>query len=235
MSWGLTEASVSWRGGPWLDDVTLPLEAGEVAVVVGGDGAGKTTTLHLAAGLRLPDRGSARHPRRERIGAMLEVPGVYADLTVDENMRFTAGAYRLSRRQREGRGGELLERAGLADARTRLAAQLSGGMRQKLAVVLALLHRPDLLVLDEPTTGVDPVSRAELWRLIGHAAAEGAAVLVATTYLDEAERALQVLVLDEGRPLLQGTPDVLTDGGRRSLEQIVVDAQRARRAEVVNA
>ncbi|HSK22436.1 MAG TPA: ABC transporter ATP-binding protein [Egicoccus sp.] len=235
MSWGLTEASVTWSGGPWLDEVSLPLDAGEVAVVVGGDGAGKTTTLHLAAGLRRPDRGAARHPRRERIGAMLEVPGVYGDLTVDENVRFTAGAYGLARRERDTRSGELLERAGLAAARSRLAADLSGGMRQQLAVVLALLHRPDLLVLDEPTTGVDPVSRAEVWRLIGHAAAEGAAVLVATTYLDEAERARRVLVLDAGAPLLHGTPDVLTEAGRWSFEEIVIAAQRERRAAAVSA
>jgi ABC-2 type transport system ATP-binding protein len=104
------------------------------------------------------------------------------------------------------RGDALLERAGLARARSRAAGQLSGGMRQKLGVIAAMLHKPDLLVLDEPTTGIDPVSRADLWWLIARAAADGAAVVLATSYLDEAERAADVLALDAGRELARGTP-----------------------------
>ncbi len=225
MSWGLWKVRVQVDGRTAIADVTLEVRPGTVVAVVGGDGAGKTTTLKVASGLLAPDAGTVRHPPRERIGVTLEVPGVYRDLTVDENVRFTADAYRMAHADRDRRARELLQRADLAEARQRLVANLSGGMRQKLAVVLALLHEPDLLVLDEPTTGVDPVSRAELWRLIGHAASEGAAVVMATSYLDEAERAAEVLVLIDGRPLLQGPPEELTDDGAVPLEQAVVQAQ----------
>jgi ABC-2 type transport system ATP-binding protein len=125
---------------------------------------------------------------------------------VDENLAFRASAYQMPEATARERGNELLERAGLAGARDRLAGQLSGGMRQKLGVIAAMLHQPDLLVLDEPTTGVDPVSRADLWWLIARAAANGAAVVLATSYLDEAERAVDVLALDAGRVLGSGTP-----------------------------
>jgi ABC-2 type transport system ATP-binding protein len=223
----MTDVSVRYGGRPAIRGVTLDVPAGAVTAVVGGDGAGKTTTLKVGSGVVVPDEGTVRHPPRDRIGAALEVPGVYRDLTVDENLRFVADAYGVGAKAAEARAAQLLTRAGLADARARLAGQLSGGMRQKLAVVLALLHQPDLLILDEPTTGVDPVSRAELWRLIGHAAAEGAAVLLATSYLDEAERAAHVLVLVDGRTLLQGPPEELTREGLLGLEQAVVDAQTA--------
>jgi ABC-2 type transport system ATP-binding protein len=128
---------------------------------------------------------------------------------VDENLAFSGGAYGLGGERLAERATELLERTGLQAARDRLGGQLSGGMRQKLALAMAMLHEPDLLVLDEPTTGVDPVSRTELWRLLARAAATGAAVALATVYLDEAARAAGVLVLDEGRTLLGGPPGEL--------------------------
>ncbi len=124
-----------------------------------------------------------------------------------ENLDFRATGYGMSRQDARKRAAEYLERAGLAPAAGRLAGQLSGGMRQKLAVIAAMLHQPDLLVLDEPTTGVDPVSRSGLWWLIARAAAEGCAIVLATTYLDEAERCVSVLVLDAGTALASGTPD----------------------------
>ena len=161
--------------------------------MVGGDGAGKSTCLKTLVGLVRPQAGTVRRPAKERIGYVPATSGLYTDLTVQENLDFSAGAYRLPGRQRAQREQEMLERTGLAGVRTRLGGQLSGGMQRKLAVTLALLHSPDLLVLDEPTTGVDAVSRVELWRLISAAAAQGTAVVVATTYVNEAARAASVV------------------------------------------
>jgi ABC-2 type transport system ATP-binding protein len=131
---------------------------------------------------------------------------VYADLTVDENLDFVARAYHLTGSAYDDRRQDLLNRTGLAAVTKRLGAQLSGGMRQKLGLALALLSQPQLVVLDEPTTGVDPVSRIELSRLVSHAAAQGAAVVFSTTYMSEATRADDVVVLDAGRVLVAGTP-----------------------------
>jgi ABC-2 type transport system ATP-binding protein len=205
--WGCWGLGVRYGGTVALDDVTFEVAAGSVAAVVGGDGAGKTTLVRALAGTVRPAAGTVRRPDRRRLGYVSAGPGVWADLTVDENLSFAGRAYGLSADQLEVRVGALLERTGLAAARDRLVARLSGGMRQKLALAMAVAHEPELLLLDEPTTGVDPVSRAELWRLLASAAADGAAVVVATTYLDEAERAASVLVLDRGRALLAGTPD----------------------------
>jgi ABC-type multidrug transport system ATPase subunit len=189
-----------------LDDVSLDVPAGEVTGVVGGDGAGKTTLLRVLAGALAPDAGSVRRPPAERIGYLASSSGTYPDLSVEENLAFAATAYGISPREARRRAADYLERTGLAQAHDRLARHLSGGMRQKLGVIRALLHRPGLVVLDEPTTGVDPVSRADTWWLIARAAADGAAVTLSTTYLDEAERAARLLVLDSGRPLATGTP-----------------------------
>jgi ABC-2 type transport system ATP-binding protein len=191
-----------------------------VAAVVGGDGAGKTSLLRALAGTVRPAAGTVRRPPERRLGYVSAGPGVWADLTVDENLSFSGRAYGLSAGELQRRVGGLLERTGLAEARDRLAGRLSGGMRQKLALAMAVAHEPDLLILDEPTTGVDPVSRAELWRLLAASAAGGAAVVVATTYLDEAERAATVLVLDRGRSLLAGTPDEIV----AATPGLVVDA-----------
>ena len=174
--------------------------------VVGGDGAGKTTLLRTLVGTVPPDAGEVRRPEDPQIGYMSASSGTYPDLSVEENLSFSAAAYGVPRAEIEGRVLAYLERTGLAEARDRLVEHLSGGMRQKLGVIRAMIHRPEVLVLDEPTTGVDPLSRADLWWLIARAAAEGAAIVVATTYLDEAERASGLLVLDEGRSLAQGAP-----------------------------
>ena len=178
MTWGLEDVRVGFGRRIALDGVTVPAGPASVTVVVGGDGAGKSTCLKTLVGLVRPQAGSVRRPAKERIGYVPATAGLYADLTVQQNLDFTAGAYRLPAGQREQREQQLLERTGLAGVRRRLGGQLSGGMQRKLAVALALLHAPDLLVLDEPTTGVDPVSRAELWRLISAAAAQGTAVVV---------------------------------------------------------
>lgn len=190
-----------------LSGVTLDVPSGQVTAVVGGDGAGKTTLLRVLAGAAVPGAGEVRRPPVKQTGYLTASSGTYPDLSVEENLAFAAAGYGMPAAQAADRAREFLDRTGLAAARKRLAGKLSGGMRQKLGVVRAMVHQPTLLVLDEPTTGVDPVSRADLWWLIARAAAEGAAVVLTTTYLDEAERAASVLVLDNGEALAHGTPE----------------------------
>jgi ABC-2 type transport system ATP-binding protein len=204
--WGADDLTVRYGAKLALDRVRLEVPDGRITMVVGGDGAGKTTLLRALAGAVRPSGGGVRRPPARRVGYVSAGPGVYRDLTVAENLAFTGGAYGVAGERLQRRAAELLERTGLTAARDRLGGHLSGGMRQKLALAMALLHEPDLLVLDEPTTGVDPVSRTELWRLLARAAAAGAAVVLSTVYLDEAARATGVLVLDEGRSLLEGPP-----------------------------
>ena len=160
-----------------LRDVTLDVPSGQVTGVVGGDGAGKTTLLRILAGAVAPDSGEVRRPAPDRTGYLTASSGTYPDLSVQENLEFAAAGYGVPAEAGTSTDKEYLERTGLAAAQRRLAGNLSGGMRQKLGVIRAMLHEPDLLVLDEPTTGVDPVSRADLWWLIARAAAGGAAVV----------------------------------------------------------
>src|SRR5262250_2417181 len=206
-AWGVEEVCVAYGKTVALDCVTLSVPPGQVTAVVGGDGAGKSTLLRCLAGALAPDSGTVRRPAKERAGYLPARSGIYPDLTVAENLDFRARGYGMSRQAAAERAAEYLDRAGLAKASDRLAGQLSGGMRQKLAVIAAMLHHPDLIVLDEPTTGVDPVSRSGLWWLIARAAAEGCAIVLATTYLDEAERCASVLVLDSGMVLASGTAE----------------------------
>jgi ABC-2 type transport system ATP-binding protein len=209
--WGAFGVTVAFGRSTALDNITLPARSGQVAAVVGGDGAGKTTLLRTLVGRVRPGTGRVGAPPAAERGFMpTGASGVWQDLTVDENIDFVAAAYHLTGEAFARRRSELLAAAGLERAAGRTAGNLSGGMRQKLAFCLAIVHRPRLLVLDEPSTGVDPVSRVELWRLISRAAADGTAVVMATTYLDEAERASSCLVLDRGRALASGPPaDIL--------------------------
>jgi ABC-2 type transport system ATP-binding protein len=206
-----------------LADVSLSVPRGQVTAVVGGDGAGKTSLLRCLAGVQRPDAGEVRRPASQYVGYLPASSGLYPDLTVAENLTFRATAYRMSAATAAQRTADLTARAGLSGARNRLAGQLSGGMRQKLGVIAALLHRPELLVLDEPSTGVDPVSRSSLWSLIASAAADGAAVVLATTYIDDAQRASSVLVLDAAHQLTAGRPDEIVAAMPGSL---VVAAER---------
>ena len=215
-AWGVRDLSVRYGGRAALDGVTLDVPAGSVTAVIGGDGAGKTTLLRALAGVVVPAGGSVRRPERRRVGYVAGAAGIYGDLSVDENIAFVAGAYGLTAAERDERMVDLLALTGLTGVGPRLAGRLSGGMRQKLAFALAMLHEPDLLVLDEPTTGVDPVSRAELWRLIAAAAAGGAAVLVSTTYLDEARRAANVVLLEDGRVRAGGDTLLRTEEAPRA-------------------
>ena len=209
MTFGTDGVTVTFGDVAALNDVTVTLLPGEVTAVVGADGAGKTTLMRVLSGLVNPESGSVRTPGAEHIGYLPSGAGSWKALTVAENVAFVGAAYGLDGADLARRSGSILERAGLADVTDRLAGQLSGGMRTKLGVSLALLHSPDLLILDEPTTGVDPVSRVELWRMISEAVANGATAIMTTTYMDEAERAASVVLLGEGRVILTGSADDL--------------------------
>ena len=190
-----------------LDRVTLHAQPGWVTAVVGGDGAGKSTLLRALVG-RIPvHSGTVRTPARERIGYLPASEGSWRGLTVRQNLEFVGGSYGMVTSDIARRADELLASTGLGSFADRPASQLSGGMRRKLGVCMAMLHDPELLVLDEPSTGVDPVSRVDLWQLAARAAAGGTTVVMSTTYLDEAERARHVVVLDQGRALASGAPD----------------------------
>ena len=223
MSWGLEGVSVKVGDEPALVDIDLAVEPGSAVAVVGGDGAGKTTLARTVVGLADPHRGRVLRPPAGKIGYLPSSSGVWPDLTVLENLGFVSAAHRLRRADRRARIDRLLSVTGLVPAATRLGAALSGGMRQKLGVAMALLPEPDLLVLDEPTTGVDPVSRTELWGLITLAAADGAAVIFTTTYLEEAERAHSILALEGGRALASGSMEDIA----ASLSGVIVDQRSA--------
>ena len=212
MTYSVRSATVRFGHVLALDDVTVAVPGGSVVCVVGGDGAGKSTLLRALAGEVLLDSGTIEAPPKQRLGYLPASSGSWAALTVSQNIDFVAGIYGLAGEALASRRAELLDRASLSAAADRLAAQLSGGMRRKLGFVMAIVHRPALLILDEPTTGIDPVSRIDLWRLVSEAAASGAAVLMSTTYLDEAERAAHLLVLDSGRVLVQGSYDQVRTG-----------------------
>ncbi len=199
-----------------VDRLSFVAGAGEIFGLVGPDGAGKTTTLRMLAGVLRPDGGSAtvagfdvvRDPEgvKRHISYMPQGFGLYEDLTVDENIHFYADVFGVGRAARAEQARRLLEATGLARFRDRLAGQLSGGMKKKLALACALVHTPRVLLLDEPTTGVDPVSRRDFWRLLYDLAARGAAIVVSTAYLDEAERCHRVALLHRGRLLRCETP-----------------------------
>lgn len=204
----LNNASVRFGKVTALSGFTGSFPSGAVTALVGGDGAGKSTLLRALAGLATltPAQETVIRDPRE-IGYQSANVGIWPNLSIDENIEFVSGIYGVSGPRIRARADELLHRAGLDQVRARLAGRLSGGMRHKLGFVLATLHQPNLVLLDEPTTGVDPVSRGELWQLITAAAADGAVVVLATTYLDEAERATQLFLLGDGKLLASGSPE----------------------------
>lgn len=226
MTWGINQLTVRYGDTVALDNVTLAVKAGTVHAVVGGDGAGKSTLLRILAGIGLEADGSVALPDPGRTGYVPPEGGVFGDLSASENMEFIADAYRLSNWR--DRSEYLLDRAGLGEFGDRLGGKLSGGQRRKLAGSMALLPNPQLLVLDEVTTGVDPVSRMDLWRLIAGAAADGAAVVVATSYLDEAERAGSVFLLHRGTILASGEPSTIIAGLQGTVTDVAEPRDRDR-------
>jgi len=219
-----------------VDGVTLDVRPGEMFGLIGPDGAGKTTTLRLVCGLLRADAGSVRllgvDPARDRtvatsaIGYLSQRFSLYGDLSIDENIEFFARVHGV--RDFGARRTRLLRLTGLEPFRGRLAARLSGGMKQKLALACTLVHEPRVLVLDEPTTGVDPVSRREFWKLLAEFLASGLTILLATPYLDEAERCDRVALLNAGRVLALDVPARLQQGVPGvTVEVIATPARRA--------
>jgi len=202
-----------------VDRLNLAVTQGEVFGLVGPDGAGKTTTLRLLCGLLDPSAGQAwvdghdvsraADAVKDHIGYMAQRFGLYVDLTVDENMNFYADLFGLSKSERGELMPRLLGMTRMGPFRARHAGKLSGGMKQKLALMCTLLHRPRVLFLDEPTSGVDPVSRRDFWTLLYQLVREGMTVFVTTAYLDEAERCDRVGLMHRGRLVCCDTPSVL--------------------------
>jgi ABC-2 type transport system ATP-binding protein len=225
---GLTK---SFPGVCAVNKLSFDVRAGEIFGLVGPDGAGKTTTLRMLAGIMPPDAGHAaiagidvvRDPERAKhsLSYMPQRFGLYEEMTVDENIRFYAELFGVKRAEREKRSGELLKAAGIAEFRSRFAGKLSGGMKQKLGLICALIHRPEVILLDEPTTGVDPVSRRDFWRILYELLAEGVAILTSTAYLDEAERCHHVALLHKGELLFCDTPESLKRQMRKNVVMIV--------------
>ncbi len=199
-----------------VDALDLTIPAGEIFGLVGPDGAGKTTTMRMLTGVLPPTSGSAEvaghdvvraaGPLKEHIGYMSQRFGLYPDLTVIENLDFYADIYGVPSRGRAERTAQLLGFSHLTAFQHRLAGNLSGGMKQKLGLACALIHTPRVLFLDEPTNGVDPVSRRDFWRILYQLVRDGVTLFVSTAYLDEAERCNRLALLHQGRLVGLGTP-----------------------------
>lgn len=217
-------------------DLDLQIFKGEVFGLLGPNGSGKTTTIRMLCGLLAPSEGSAvvagvdvrEAPDliKERIGYMSQRFGLYEDLTVAENMDFYGGIYGLAGAGRRGRIAEVVQFLGLDRRLDQLAGTLSGGWKQRLALACALMHRPAVIFLDEPTAGVDPAARRAFWATIKSLAAQGTTVIVTTHYMDEAGRCGRVALLSQGHLIALGTPDeVATQVGGETLEDAFVILQ----------
>jgi ABC-2 type transport system ATP-binding protein len=212
-----------------VDGLSFEVARGEMFGLIGPDGAGKTTTLRTILGLLAPDAGTVvacglvpfekRRELSERVGYLPQRFSLYGDLSVDENVAFFARIHGVAgwRPRRD----ELLELLRMTPFRGRLAERLSGGMKQKLALACTLIHTPELLVLDEPTTGVDPVSRRDFWRILSRLLRSGLTILLTTPYLDEAERCSRVALVDRGRILVLGPPERLRDTWRGAMVEVL--------------
>jgi ABC-2 type transport system ATP-binding protein len=216
-----------------VEDVSLTVQRGEVFGVLGPNGAGKSTTIRMLCGILTPSGGHGsvvghdieREPEaiKQRIGYMTQRFSLYEDLSVWENLWFFAGIYGVPRRRRRARVDEVIEQAGLGYRRKQLAGTLSGGWKQRVALASATIHQPPLLFLDEPTAGVDPVSRRDFWDQIHRIAADGTTVLLTTHYMDEAERCHRLAFIFRGRLLDVGTPAQIVERRRLRAGELEVD------------
>lgn len=219
--------------------ITLDISDGELFAIVGPDGAGKTTTFRMLAGVLRPSSGDAlvngvsvvADPEgvKPHIAYMSQRFGLYTDLTVRENIEFYADLYQVPVRERPARLERLYAFSQLGPFKQRLAGNLSGGMKQKLSLSCALIHQPDVMLLDEPTFGVDPISRRDLWLIVHQMVEEGTTVVVSTAYLDEAERCDRVALLHEGRVVALDTPDALQRRCEGRMVSLRADNPRALR------
>ncbi len=223
-----------------VDGVDIQVKEGEIFGLVGPDGAGKTTIMRMLVGILDPTAGGAsvagydviKHPEevKAHIGYMPQRFSLYGDLTVAENLYFFARIYRVPRAERQRREAELLEFSRLGPFRTRLAQHLSGGMKQKLALACTLIHTPNVLFLDEPTTGVDPVSRRDFWKILYDLLKLGVTLFVSTPYMDEAERCNRVALMSKGKIIRCDTPDGLRSRMRGELLEVVAEPVREAKA-----
>ena len=214
--------------------VSYAVGQGEMFGLIGPDGAGKTTTIRLLCGLLKSTSGSIRvlghdpvrqhHAITTKVGYFSQKFSLYGDLTIDENIAFFAEIHGLSHYQE--RRNRLLDMTQLTPFRDRLADRLSGGMKQKLALACTLVHEPQIILLDEPTTGVDPVSRREFWKLLSEFLAQGITIVMATPYLDEAERCSRVALLSNGRLLVVDTPQALRESLPGTVVEVLARPQR---------
>ncbi len=227
-------------GDMWaVRGLELEVRRGEIFGLVGPDGAGKTTTMRMLTGILAASEGAAtvagfpilggEEKIKSRISYMSQRFGLYGDLTVEENLRFYADLYEVPRREREPLEERLLGFSNLTPFRKRQARNLSGGMKQKLGLACALIHKPEILFLDEPTNGVDPVSRRDFWRILYAMLKEGVTIFVSTAYLDEAERCSRVGLMHRGRLIQCDTPQKLKEGIPGQLLELETEQPRAAR------
>ncbi|HJT87321.1 MAG TPA: ABC transporter ATP-binding protein [Bryobacteraceae bacterium] len=218
-----------------VDELTLTVMEGEIFGLVGPDGAGKTTTLRMLCGLMEPTRGTARvaghdaaresQAVKDQIGYMAQRFGLYGDLTVEENMVFYADLFGIVGAEREALTSRLLRMTRMEPFRGRQAARLSGGMKQKLALMCTLLHRPRMLFLDEPTNGVDPVSRRDFWAILYQLLKDGITIFMTTAYLDEAERCNRIGLMHKGKLIRCENPEAMRRAtGSDTLEEAFIRA-----------
>lgn len=227
-----------------VDRLSLTVERGEIFGLVGPDGAGKTTIMRMFSGILRPTRGDAwvlghsiateAEPLKDEIGYMSQRFGLYGDLTVMENIHFYADLYDVPPKERPARIDRLLSFSNLIPFRDRLAQNLSGGMKQKLGLACALVHTPKVLFLDEPTSGVDPVSRRDFWRILYDLLKEGVTLFISTSYLDEAERCHRVALLYGGMLLSIGTPGEMKTLLKGELWQVRCD-HRMKAVEILRS
>ena len=217
-------------------DLNVP--RGEIYGFLGPNGSGKSTTIRMLCGLLMPSEGKAlvldtevpgdARLLKPRIGYMTQKFSLFGDMTVAENLQFIAEIYSYPRRERAGRIEDLLERYDLHGQRTQLAGTMSGGQKQRLALACAVLHRPELLLLDEPTSAVDPQSRRDFWAALFRLAESGTTILVSTHYMDEAERCHRLAILDHGVKVADGTPSELqANTGMHVVEVVASDPYHA--------
>jgi len=235
------------RFGPLtaVNALNLAVAKGEIFGLVGPDGAGKTTTLRMLCGLLDPNEGEIQIGGqsvqrnllavKDRIGYMAQRFGMYLDLTVEENLFFYADLFGIPDNQRDPLMVKLLHMTRMEPFRQRQAGQLSGGMKQKLALMCSLLHRPEILILDEPTNGVDPVSRRDFWAILYQLVKEGLTVVVTTAYLDEAERCNRVGLMFEGRLVRCESPDQLKQEGKEECYEVETPNPRSARTLLQSA